>query len=149
MLVACETCDRFTRDAVCPFCGTAQSKPVATKPTALRNVSRGALLVSGALAVAGCDDDATMIAAYGVSPFDAGVEDSGSIDAGAEDASATSDLGEAEDMSAPPADAEPDFSVAPAYGVSPPDMGASQDASNDDPDLSVAPLYGIPPFSPE
>jgi hypothetical protein len=122
---------------------------MAAKPTALRNVSRGALLVSGALAVAGCDDEASMIAAYGVSPFDAGMEDSGSIDASAQDSSATPDLGETEDMATPPADAEPDFSVIPAYGVSPPDMGAPQDASVIDRDMSIAPLYGIPPFTPE
>lgn len=133
MLHTCDSCQRFIREATCPFCGAAQEKQSATGGKAKLNVSRSALLVGGAIAVAGCADQHAVVVA------DMGTSDSGS-DSNVAMADAAPDLG-------------PDLSVIPAYGISPPDMGADMVSMADaygiapdmSEDLSIAPLYGIPP----
>jgi hypothetical protein len=157
MLHTCENCDQFIRESTCPFCATVQKNSVVNPLKARLGVSRGALLVGGALAIAACGDSTTPDADLGIA--DAGSDATTAADLGADlgvDAASPVDLGI--DLSIAPAygvtpDAgelpdlgEPDLSIAPLYGIAPADAGEVQDAG--EPDLSIAPLYGIPPSEP-
>jgi hypothetical protein len=55
MLYPCSECHRHVRDGeLCPFCGSDACRlPVATGPVA-RRASAAALLLAGAISVAGC-----------------------------------------------------------------------------------------------
>ena len=67
LLVSCTNCSRHVkcRETSCPFCGTS-----LRSASALRSLSRAALLVVGATALAGCPEDAgSMRALYGAPPM--------------------------------------------------------------------------------
>ena len=111
-LVSCSSCARHIRrsETACPFCGELLVETSPSTASAARPLTRAAILLASAAAVAGCgkepkavESDGTtdagfMIAApYGVPmPFDAG----GNIP--------------------PPPPTDTGMMVAPAYGVAPP-----------------------------
>lgn len=130
MLQLCKSCNRFAREAVCPFCQGEVGEKQSSSGKVRNGVSRGALLVGGALALTACATDTPDGA-------DAAVDMRSDGPLSMADA-----YGIAPDM--PQVDGP--LSMADAYGIAP-DM-ASEDAGVEDSDMSIAPAYGIPPGDP-